>query len=499
MLRTEQLSVSPAARATLLLLALAAIAAAFGDLGVTTRTPLFELQRIAAGFMHPAWLPWPELSEALLQTLAYAITGVSIAAAAGFALALVYGHRGVRWCCAALRSVHELFWGLLFLQLIGIQPLTAMLAIALPYSGIFAKVYAEIIEEARAVKPAIIPDGSDRLSRFAYGTFAAVRTQLADYTLYRLECGIRSSTILGFIGLPTLGYHLVAAFMQGHYAIAAGLLMILYLLIAGLRLWMRWTVWPFAALAALVWIIAGTELNPGMPGQIAGDMVPAPLRDGDVAALLPWVADILRHSALPGAINTVLVSQMAVALAGFLALVMLPLVSAHFSVKPLRLAGHCLLVILRATPELIITFVLLLVWGPSMLPAVVAMGLHNGAIIANLSGRFGDATRLRIDAAKHLNRYSYELLPRIYSQFLALLFYRWEIILRETAVLGVLGIATLGFYIDSAFEAFRFDEALLLIAVAALLNISVEASARNLRHRLHLQAHPDTQAPAPAL
>ena len=30
------------------------------------------------------------------------------------------------------------------------------------------------------------------------------------------------------------------------------------------------------------------------------------------------------------------------------------------------------------------------------------------------------------------------------------LFYRWEIILRESAILGILGVYTLGFYVDSA-------------------------------------------------
>ena len=70
---------------------------------------------------------------------------------------------------------------------------------------------------------------------------------------------------------------------------------------------------------------------------------------------------------------------------------------------------------------------------------------------------------------------------------MAFLFYRWEVILRETAILGILGIATLGFYIDSAFETFRFDVALLLILVSAALNISVDQFARYLRQRL--QSH----------
>lgn len=53
--------------------------------------------------------------------------------------------------------------------------------------------------------------------------------------------------------------------------------------------------------------------------------------------------------------------------------------------------------------------------------------------------------------------------------------------MRETAILGILGITTLGFYVDSAIQDLRFDRAMLLILVTALVNIGVDALARRLR------------------
>ena len=122
-----------------------------------------------------------------------------------------------------------------------------------------------------------------------------------------------------------------------------------------------------------------------------------------------------------------------------------------------------------------------------MLPAIVALSLHNAAIVGHLIGRYTETVRLRIDAAKGADRYFYEVLPRVYRPMLALLFYRWEVILRETAILGILGIATLGFYVDSAFADLRFDRALLLILVTAMLNICVDTISRSIRSRLRLQ------------
>ena len=106
-----------------------------------------------------------------------------------------------------------------------------------------------------------------------------------------------------------------------------------------------------------------------------------------------------------------------------------------------------------------------------MLPAIVALSLHNGGIIGHLIGRYTETLRPRMPKLRRSDRYLYETLPQVYPQFLAFLFYRWEVILRETAILGMLGIQTLGFFVDSAFADIRFDRAVVLIGVTALLNM----------------------------
>ena len=67
--------------------------------------------------------------------------------------------------------------------------------------------------------------------------------------------------------------------------------------------------------------------------------------------------------------------------------------------------------------------------------------------------------------------------------------------MRESAILGILGIHTLGFYIDSAFESFRLDVAMILILVSALLNMSVDESSRKLRSFLRISSSPQTRTP----
>ena len=74
-----------------------------------------------------------------------------------------------------------------------------------------------------------------------------------------------------------------------------------------------------------------------------------------------------------------------------------------------------------------VVYVLLQLLGPSMLPAIIALSVHNGAIVGYLMGRHADALEYRPDAPRGVNLYCYETVPRLYGQFLAYALYRWEI------------------------------------------------------------------------
>ena len=51
----------------------------------------------------------------------------------------------------------------------------------------------------------------------------------------------------------------------------------------------------------------------------------------------------------------------------------------------------------------------------------------------------------------------------------------------------MLGIYTLGFYVDSAFEEIRYDRAMLLIAITAIINIGIDSLSRRIRSYLRLK------------
>ncbi len=493
---------SPIMRTSLGFAGLALFCLALSDVEITTLDPWGEFGRMLRGFATPDFLAVDRLGEALVQTVAFAVLGVAFGSVFGFLLAPLFQVFGViRWGSAFIRAIHEIFWALIFIQMFGPSPLAGVLAIAIPYSGICAKVYAEILEGADSRALRTLPRGVGAVSTFFFAKLPDVWVHLKDYTFYRLECGLRSSAVLGFVGLPTLGFYLSSFFKQGQYSEASALLILFFVIIATIRFWMRTRLaWAYVAAAPFVISIGSgaTHFDWSNVARFFGsDIWPAPIRNAetiDAAALAnlgDWFWSILSTEALPGLVNTILLTQIALVGTALLTLVFYPLISTCFMDRFGRTFGHVFLVICRSTPEYILAYIFLQLWGPSMLPAIIALSLHNGAIIGHLLGRYSNELEFRADAPKGFNLYAFEVTPRLYGQFLAFLFYRWEIIMRETAILGILGIATLGFYIDSAIADIRFDRAMVLILITALLNIGVDISSRAIRGRLRLKIAPD--------
>jgi phosphonate transport system permease protein len=488
-----------------LFLLIAAVALMVADLAVSALNPWAELRRFALGLIRPDFFSIEAMS--LVWTVAFAVLGVTLGATTGLMLALVFDRlRSIRVLCACLRSVHELFWALLLIQVAGLSPTTGILAVAIPYAGIFGKVFAEMIEEADRSAERVLPVGTSTIARFAFVRLPELAPQFWTYTLYRLECGMRSTLVLGFIGLPTIGFHLDSYFKQGHYSEAAALLFCFYILIGTRRLWARPMTVPILVAASLLVLpeaIGATSTLANLVRFITHDIVPTPLRGAELFTLATWsklgvwLWPIVSRQVVPGVLQTLVLSQIALVAMGAIALLLFPLICRRFVGRLGRPLGRVLLVIVRSTPEFMLVYVLLQLLGPSMLPAVIALSLHNGAIVGYLMGRHADDLDYRPDAPRGLNLYCYETVPRLYGQFLAYVFYRWEIILRESAILGILGVATLGYYIDAAISEFRLDVAAVLIVATALLSMAVDALSRGLRRRLRIDTLPTRLSQVP--
>lgn len=133
----------------------------------------------------------------------------------------------VRWLLMVLRSVPELVWALVFVRVVGLGPTSGVLAIALTYGGMLGKVYADILESGDThVTSSLMRNGSGRLQAFFYGLLPQNAGELTSYTVYRWECAIRSSAVLGFVGAGGLGQMMDSSMKMFNGAEVASILLV---------------------------------------------------------------------------------------------------------------------------------------------------------------------------------------------------------------------------------------------------------------------------------
>jgi phosphonate transport system permease protein len=166
------------------------------------------------------------LARATLETLAMATAGIALAMVLAVPLSLAGTHalsisrigpgRGqrlgaarrhaARAALAVLRAMPEVVWALVLVRALGLGPAAGVLALAITYGGMLGKVYADILESAD-LRPAraLLEAGGGRLPALFYGLLPNAAQELASYTVYRWECAVRASVIMGFVGAGGLG------------------------------------------------------------------------------------------------------------------------------------------------------------------------------------------------------------------------------------------------------------------------------------------------------
>jgi phosphonate transport system permease protein len=221
---------------------------------------IFEPDTLAAALRFLADFFPPRLDAEFLslvaretwRTVAIATAGLSLGLVIGWPLALLSARSlsissltgrmavlpavlraVVRALLVALRSIPELIWALVFVRVVGLGPTAGVLAIGLTYGGMLGKVCGEILDSGdAAVTRALLHNGAGRLQAFFFGLLPQSASELTSYTVYRWECAIRSSAVLGFVGAGGLGQQMDNAMKMFNGAEVCTLLLVFVLLVA---------------------------------------------------------------------------------------------------------------------------------------------------------------------------------------------------------------------------------------------------------------------------
>ena len=476
-----------------------------------------------AGALHPDLSPdyLAATAGAAATTVAFATLGTVLSVLLGAALALPMSQRwwaasttgraarlrgatGLLLTRAAVglpRGVHEAVWALLLISVLGRDPLVGVLAIALPFGAITAKVYAEILDEAGSGPyDALRAAGAGRLAAVAYALLPATWASLTSYAFYRFECSLRSAVVLGLVGVGGLGFSLSTSFAGLRYDQLWTCLYALVLLSAladrwgaalrggaGRRRWAASAVGGAALVIGSVWYL-GPEVARWFSARTAGlllglaeDLTPLRLpRDG-------W------SGLLAGAVETVQMSVLAATLATLLA-VAVAFVAARGSGSAARSFAAWLargvLLVTRAVPPPVWALLVLFVVLPGPLPGALALGIYTfgvlgrlfAEVVENLDPRPRDV--LTGAGAPPVAAFAYATVPAAAGHFAAYGLYRWEVAARETVVVGVVGAGGLGRLLEQQRVAFDYPAMATTILALVVVSLLVDAVGMAVRRSL---------------
>lgn len=127
--------------------------------------------------------------------------------------------QATRFLCILLRAVPEYIWAYLFLAMLGNSAWPAVLALAIHNSGILGRLAGETVENLPS-QPlrALSMAGGTRKDVAIAGVFPMALGRYLLYFFYRFETCVREATVLGMLGVVSLGYYVIEARAHGQYS-----------------------------------------------------------------------------------------------------------------------------------------------------------------------------------------------------------------------------------------------------------------------------------------
>lgn len=449
------------------------------------------------------------LWQATLETLAIATLGLLLA----FVLAVPLSYLATsavrerasqnpvaRAVMTVLRGIPELVWALVFVRVFGLGPAAGVLALGLTYGGMLGKVYAEILEsEDGAAARALLRTGSPRALALLYGLLPLASKELVSYTVYRWECAIRASVVMGFVGAGGLGQLMDQAMKMLNGGEACSILLVfvvLVLLADALSGWLRRSLdVPPAARTSAFGVRSVVVLLAVAAGVVASwrllDMDLGALFTADAASSMgdfvsgffpPDTSRAWLWQVLVGIWETLAISVVGTLLAAVAGLLL--------ALPKFRAPWNVLLNVLRSVPELVWATITALAVGLGPFAGALALALHTAGVLGRLYAEALEnapsqpAKALRRTGSSRAMAFLYGTLPGAAPQLVAYTLYRWEMNIRMAAILGFVGAGGLGQLLYFKLSLFHYAEASTVIIAMLALSIAVDQASAWLRRSM---------------
>ncbi|WP_026198423.1 phosphonate ABC transporter, permease protein PhnE [Wenxinia marina] len=239
----------------------------------------------------------------------------------------------------------------------------------------------------------------------------------------------------------------------------------------------RWVVMLLCALA-IAWSISSIEViwawvwdAPQQMGDLFGRMYPPDA--SNLAAILRVLLD------------TVNIATVATAIAVVVSLPVALLAAQNTTPNRATLwLGRFILVSSRSINTIIWALLFVAIFGPGAVAGIVAIMFRSIGFVGKLLGEAIEeidkrpVEALEATGATRFKVILYAIVPQVMPTFWAVAILRWDINLRESTVLGLVGAGGIGIILQGAIDTFRWPEvATILLAIVALVILGEIVSA----------------------
>jgi phosphonate transport system permease protein len=157
---------------------------------------------------------------------------------------------------------------------------------------------------------------------------------------------------------------------------------------------------------------------------------------------------------------------------------------------PLNLLAKLVLVSSRSVNSLVWALLFVGIFGPGSLAGTLAIAFRSIGFVGKLFGEAleeaqpGPIEALRAAGAPWVSVLTFGYWPQVKPAFWSIALFRWDINVRESAVLGLVGGGGIGMALDAALNLFQWDRvAVILIAILAVV-VLAEVVVTQVRRRI---------------
>ena len=130
------------------------------------------------------------------------------------------------------------------------------------------------------------------------------------------------------------------------------------------------------------------------------------------------------------------------------------------------------------------------IFGPGALAGTLAIAFRSIGFVGKLVGEAleesnrGTIEALEATGAPWVSRLAWGYWPQVKPAFWSIALFRWDINVRESAVLGLVGAGGIGMALDAALNLFQWDRVALILIAILIVVIIAEVVVTQVRKRL---------------